>query len=211
MPEFLTAGLDPDFVPYLDGLTLQRNIHKEVVQGTRPDTCILLEHEGVYTAGKRTEDSERPDDGTEVIDVDRGGKITWHGPGQLVGYPIMKLPNPIDVVGYVRWLEQVLIDVCADFGLETERVEGRSGVWAPVAGTHLKIAAIGIRVADHTTMHGFALNCSNSLDPYDTIIACGIKDAGTSTISALTGKLVTPAMAAERVKVRLQDIAKVEI
>lgn len=211
MPEFLTAGLDPDFVPYLDGLALQRTIHKEVVQGTRPDTCILLEHEGVYTAGKRTEDSERPDDGTEVIDVDRGGKITWHGPGQLVGYPIMRLPNPIDVVGYVRWLEQILIDVCADFGLETERVEGRSGVWAPVGGTHLKIAAIGIRVADHTTMHGFALNCSNSLDPYDTIIACGIKDAGTSTISALTGKLVTPAMAAERVKVRLQDIAKVEI
>ena len=211
MPEFLTAGLDPDFVPYLDGLALQRTIHKEVVQGTRPDTCILLEHEGVYTAGKRTEDSERPDDGTEVIDVDRGGKITWHGPGQLVGYPIMRLPNPIDVVGYVRWLEQILIDVCADFGLETERVEGRSGVWAPVGGTHLKIAAIGIRVADHTTMHGFALNCSNSLDPYETIIACGIKDAGTSTISALTGKLVTPAMAAERVKVRLQDIAKVKI
>jgi lipoyl(octanoyl) transferase len=211
VPEFLTAGLDPDFVPYLEGLALQRTIHKEVVQGTRPDTCILLEHEGVYTAGKRTEDSERPDDGTEVIDVDRGGKITWHGPGQLVGYPIMRLPNPIDVVGYVRWLEQILIDVCADFGLETERVEGRSGVWAPVGGTHLKIAAIGIRVADHTTMHGFALNCSNSLDPYDTIIACGIKDAGTSTISALTGKLVTPAMAAERVKARLRDIAKVEL
>ena len=211
MPEYLTAGLDPDFVPYLDGLALQRTIHKEVVQGIRPDTCILLEHEGVYTAGKRTEDSERPNDGTAVIDVDRGGKITWHGPGQLVGYPIMRLPNPIDVVGYVRWLEQVLIDVCADFGLETERVEGRSGVWAPVAGTHLKIAAIGIRVADHTTMHGFALNCSNSLDPYDTIIACGIKDAGTSTISALTGKLVTPAMAAERVMVRLRDIAKVEL
>lgn len=211
MPEFLTAGLDPNFVPYLDGLALQRTIHKEVAQGTRPDTCILLEHEGVYTAGKRTEDSERPNDGTEVIDVDRGGKITWHGPGQLVGYPIMRLPNPIDVVGYVRWLEQVLIDVCAEFGLKTERVEGRSGVWAPVAGTHLKIAAIGIRVADHTTMHGFALNCSNSLDPYETIIACGIKDAGTSTISALTGKLVTPAMAAERVKARLRDIAKVEL
>lgn len=210
MPEFLTAGLDPNFVPYLEGLSLQRTVHKEVAAGIRPDTCILLEHEGVYTAGKRTEDSERPDDGTEVIDVDRGGKITWHGPGQLVGYPIMQLPNPIDVVGYVRWLEQVLIDVCADFGLDTERVEGRSGVWAPVGDTHLKIAAIGIRVADHTTMHGFALNCSNSLDPYDTIIACGIKDAGTSTISALTGKLVTPAMAAERVKMRLRDIAKVE-
>ena len=209
MPEFLTAGLDPDFVPYLDGLSLQRTIHKEVVQGLRPDTCILLEHVSTYTAGKRTEDSERPTDGTQVIDVDRGGKITWHGPGQLVGYPIMRLPNPIDVVGYVRWLEQVLIDVCADFGLATERVEGRSGVWAPLAGTHVKIAAIGIRVAEHTTMHGFALNCSNSLDPYDTIVACGIRDAKTSTISALTGNLVTPAMAAERVKERLLDIAKV--
>ena len=209
MPEFLTAGLDPNFVPYLEGLSLQRAIHKEVAAGMRPDTCILLEHVSTYTAGKRTEDSERPTDGTEVIDVDRGGKITWHGPGQLVGYPIMKLPNPIDVVGYVRWLEQVLIDVCADFGLATERVEGRSGVWAPIAGTHVKIAAIGIRVAEHTTMHGFALNCSNSLEPYDTIIACGIKDASSSTISALTGKLVTPTMAAERVKVRLQDIAKV--
>jgi lipoyl(octanoyl) transferase len=196
-------------VPYLEGLSLQRAIHKEVVQGIRPDTCILLEHVSTYTAGKRTEDSERPIDGTEVIDVDRGGKITWHGPGQLVGYPIMRLPNPIDVVGYVRWLEQVLIDVCADFGLATERVEGRSGVWAPIAGTHVKIAAIGIRVAEHTTMHGFALNCSNSLDPYDTIVACGIKDAATSTISSLTGKLVTPAMAAERVKERLLDIAKV--
>lgn len=210
MPEFLNAGLDPQFVPYLDGLALQRSIHKEVAAGTRPDTCILLEHVGVYTAGKRTEDSERPTDGTEVIDVDRGGKITWHGPGQLVGYPIMKLPDPIDVVGYVRYLEQVLIDVCSDFGLVTERVQGRSGVWAPVGQTHVKIAAIGIRVAEHTTMHGFALNCSNSLEPYETIVACGIKDAGTSTISALTGKLVTPEMAAERVRLRLQDIAKVE-
>lgn len=210
MPEFLNAGLDPQFVPYLDGLALQRSIHKEVAAGTRPDTCILLEHVSIYTAGKRTEDSERPTDGTEVIDVDRGGKITWHGPGQLVGYPIMKLPDPIDVVGYVRYLEQVLIDVCSDFGLVTERVQGRSGVWAPVGQTHVKIAAIGIRVAEHTTMHGFALNCSNSLEPYETIVACGIKDAGTSTISALTGKLVTPEMAAERVRLRLQDIAKVE-
>jgi lipoyl(octanoyl) transferase len=210
VPEFLNAGLDPQFVPYLDGLALQRSIHKEVSAGIRPDTCILLEHVSTYTAGKRTEDSERPTDGTEVIDVDRGGKITWHGPGQLVGYPIMKLPDPIDVVGYVRYLEQVLIDVCGDFGLVTERVQGRSGVWAPVGQTHVKIAAIGIRVAEHTTMHGFALNCSNSLEPYETIVACGIQDAGTSTISALTGKLVTPEMAAERVRLRLQDIAKVE-
>jgi lipoyl(octanoyl) transferase len=122
----------------------------------------------------------------------------------------MRLPDPIDVVGYVRYLEQVLIEVCSDFGLETERVEGRSGVWAPIGNSHVKIAAIGIRVAEHTTMHGFALNCSNSLEPYDHIIACGIKDAATSSISALTGKLITPAMAAERVKLRLSDIAKVE-
>jgi lipoyl(octanoyl) transferase len=171
---------------------------------------LLLEHQAVYTAGKRTEDSERPMDGTEVIDVDRGGKITWHGPGQLVGYPIMKLPDPIDVVGYVRYLEQMLIEVCADFDLFTERVAGRSGVWAPLGETHVKIAAIGIRVAEHTTMHGFALNCSNSLIPYQNIIACGIRDAATSTISELTGRLVTPAMAAERVKLRLRDLAKVE-
>lgn len=210
MPEFKTVGLAPDFVPYLDGLAIQRAIHKEVASGKRADTVILLEHTSVYTAGKRTEDSERPVDGTEVIDVDRGGKITWHGPGQLVGYPIIRLPDPIDVVGYVRFLEQMLIDVCQDFGLATERVEGRSGVWAPVANTHVKVAAIGIRVAEHTTMHGFALNCNNSLDPYETIIACGIKDAGTSSISALTGTNVTPAMAAERVKIRLLDIAKVE-
>jgi lipoyl(octanoyl) transferase len=210
VPEFLNAGLDPQFVPYLDALALQRSIHQEVVSGERGDTCILLEHESTYTAGKRTEDSERPTDGTTVIDVDRGGKITWHGPGQLVGYPIMRLPNPIDVVGYVRYLEQVLIEVCRDFGLETERVEGRSGVWAPVGNTHAKIAAIGIRVAEHTTMHGFALNCSNSLEPYEHIVACGITDAATSSISALTGKLITPAMAAERVKLRLSDIAKVE-
>ena len=210
VPEFLTVGLGPKFVPYLEGLALQREIHKEVASGIRPDTVLLLEHESTYTAGKRTEDSERPVDGTAVIDVDRGGKITWHGPGQLVGYPIMKLPDPIDVVGYVRYLEQVLMDVCADFGLATERVEGRSGVWASVEGSHVKVAAIGIRVADHTTMHGFALNCSNSLEPYETIIACGIADAGTSTISELTGNLVTPAMAAERVKVHLQEIAKVK-
>jgi lipoyl(octanoyl) transferase len=175
----------------------------------RPDTVILLEHSSVYTAGKRTEDSERPDDGTEVIEVDRGGKLTWHGPGQLVGYPIMKLPEPFDVVGYVRFLEQVLIDVCSDFGLATERVAGRSGVWAKVRNEHLKVAAIGIRVSERVAMHGFALNCSNSMEAYEHIVACGIDDAGTSSITELTGNLVTPAMAAERVKIRLTDIAKV--
>lgn len=211
MPEFVNAGLEPDFVSYEDGWALQRAVHSEVAKGTRGDTVLLLEHESVFTAGKRTEDSERPTDGTPVIDVDRGGKITWHGPGQLVGYPIMLLPMPIDVVGYVRWLEQVLIDSIAEFGLVTERVEGRSGVWAPIGDTHVKIAAIGIRVAEHVTMHGFALNCNNSLEPYETIIACGIRDAKTSTISALTGQRVTPAMAAEVIKKHLNQIGKVQL
>jgi lipoyl(octanoyl) transferase len=209
VPEFLVAGLNPNFVDYEEALAFQRSIHREVADGTRPDTVILLEHDSVYTAGKRTEDSERPTDGIRVIDVDRGGKITWHGPGQLVGYPIMMLPNPIDVVGYVRWLEQVLIDTISDFGLKTERVDGRSGVWAPVGEEHVKIAAIGIRVAEHVTMHGFALNCNNSLEPYDSIIACGIRDAATSSISALIGEEITPSMAASTVQKYLKEIGKV--
>lgn len=208
MPEFLVAGLDPDFVSYEGAWDLQREIHREVVNGDRPDTVILLEHESVYTAGKRTENEERPKDGIPVVETDRGGKITWHGPGQLVGYPIMRLPMPIDVVGYVRWLEQVLIDSIAEFGLETERVEGRSGVWHNGPEGFVKIAAIGIRVAEHTTMHGFALNCNNSLAPYEEIIACGIRDAKTSTISELIGKEVTPAMAAEVVKRHLGEIER---
>lgn len=211
MPDFLTAGLSPDFIGYEEGWQLQREIHTRVVAHEIPDTVILLEHSSVFTAGKRTEDSERPVDGTPVIDVDRGGKITWHGPGQLVGYPIMKLPRPIDVVGYVRWLEEVLIKTCAEFGLLTERVEGRSGVWAPLNESHVKVAAIGIRVAEHTTMHGFALNCNNSLDPYETIIACGIRDAKTSTLTELLGREITPAMAAEVVKKHLKEIGKVEL
>lgn len=211
MPEFLNAGLAPHFVDYDAGWELQRQIHAEVASGARPDTVILLEHLPVYTAGKRTEDSERPQDGTPVIDVDRGGKITWHGPGQLIGYPIMQLPRPIDVVGYVRWLEQVLIDSIAEFGLFTERVEGRSGVWAPLDGTHVKVAAIGIRVADHTTMHGFALNCNNSLQPYETIVACGIRDATVSTLSTLLNREITPQMAAEVIQKHLKEIGKVTL
>jgi lipoyl(octanoyl) transferase len=209
MPIFETLGLAPNFVDYQKAWDIQREVHAQVVSGERPNTVLLLEHDGVYTAGKRTEDEERPVDGTPVIDVDRGGKITWHGPGQLVGYPIMRLPEPIDVVGYVRWLEQVLIDSIAEFGLQTERVEGRSGVWAPVGDTHVKIAAIGIRVAEKVTMHGFALNCNNSLEAYETIIACGIKDAETSTISKLLNREVTPAMAAEVIQRRLVEIEKV--
>ena len=208
MPAFEVVGLSPNFVDYRHAWELQRAVHADVVSGVREDTVLLLEHDSVYTAGKRTEDEERPEDGTPVIDVDRGGKITWHGPGQLVGYPIMKLPDPIDVVGYVRWLEQVLIDSIAEFGLKTERVEGRSGVWAPVGDTHVKIAAIGIRVAEKVTMHGFALNCNNSLNPYETIIACGIKDAATSTISELLQVNITPAMAADVIQRRLTEIGK---
>ncbi|MEY4060483.1 MAG: hypothetical protein RIQ31_145 [Actinomycetota bacterium] len=209
MPEFLIAGLDPKFIGYEDAWEFQREIHSKVASGELPDTVILLEHSSVFTAGKRTEDSERPTDGTPVIDVDRGGKITWHGPGQLVGYPIMQLPRPIDVVGYVRWLEQVLIESIREFGLETVRVEGRSGVWAPVGDTFVKVAAIGIRVADHTTMHGFALNCNNSLEPYDTIVACGIRDAKTSTLTELLGREITTAMAAEVIQKNLKEIGKV--
>jgi len=208
MPAFEVVGLSPNYVDYLQAWELQRAVHADVVSGAREDTVLLLEHDSVYTAGKRTEDEERPEDGTPVIDVDRGGKITWHGPGQLVGYPIMKLPDPIDVVGYVRWLEQVLIDSIAEFGLKTERVEGRSGVWAPVGDTHVKIAAIGIRVAEKVTMHGFALNCNNSLNPYETIIACGIKDAATSTMSELLQQNITPQMAAEVIQRRLIEIGK---
>jgi lipoyl(octanoyl) transferase len=211
MPNFEVLGLAPNYVDYQRAWDIQRQVHAQVVSGARPNTVLLLEHDGVYTAGKRTEDEERPVDGTPVIDVDRGGKITWHGPGQLVGYPIMRLPDPIDVVGYVRWLEQVLIDSIGELGLYTERVEGRSGVWAPVGEAHVKIAAIGIRVAEKVTMHGFALNCNNSLDPYETIIACGIKDAATSTISELLKRDVTPAMAAEVIQRRLIEIERVLI
>lgn len=211
MPEFITVGLDPDFVGYEQGWQIQREIHEEVSSGKRPNTVLLLEHSPVYTAGKRTDDVELPKDGTPVIEVDRGGKITWHGPGQLVGYPIMQLPRPIDVVGYVRWLEQVLIDTVAEFGVSATRVEGRSGVWVRQGDAFVKIAAIGIRVSEHTTMHGFALNCNNSLLPYETIIACGIADAKTSTLAELTGKDITPAMAAEVVKRHLGEISKVQL
>jgi lipoyl(octanoyl) transferase len=182
-------------VPYLEALELQRAIHRDVVSGDRPDTLLLLEHPSVYTAGKRTEDFERPADGTPVIDVDRGGKITWHGPGQLVGYPILRLPEPVDVVGHVRRLESLLIDVLAELGVDAGRVDGRSGVWmrgpGPVGAE--KIAAIGVRVAEGVTMHGFALNCSNSLEPYTKIVACGIADAGVTTVSRELGREVNPA------------------
>jgi lipoyl(octanoyl) transferase len=187
--DIVVTGLSANSVPYLDALDLQRSVHADVVAGRAPDTVLLLEHPSVYTAGKRTEASERPFDGTPVIDVDRGGKITWHGPGQLVGYPIVRLPDPIDVVAYVRRLEGVLITVLETLGIEAARVDGRSGVW--LRGTD-KIAAIGIRVAEGVTMHGFSLNCSNSFDAYEQIVACGLADAGVTSISRELGRTVTP-------------------
>ena len=193
MLDFVVAGLSANSVPYVEGLELQRAVHRSVVSGERPDTVIFLEHPSVYTAGKRTAPEERPTNGTPVIDADRGGKITWHGPGQLVGYPVIRLREPVDVVGYVRLLEGILIDALLGFGIAAGRVAGRSGVWVGPVGEEDKIAAIGIRVAEGVTMHGFALNCNNSLEPYDHIIACGIRDAGVTTIARLVGHDVHPA------------------
>ena len=177
----IRAGL----VPYEQAWARQREIHAAVADGDSPDTVLLLEHPSVYTAGKRTEPWERPADGTPVIDVDRGGKITWHGPGQLVGYPILRLPDPIDVVAYVRRVEDLLIDVCAEFGVAAGRVEGRSGAWVRADGRGIdrKIGAIGIRVSRGVTLHGFALNCDPDLRFFDTFVPCGISDAGVTSLS----------------------------
>jgi lipoyl(octanoyl) transferase len=187
MLDILTPGFAPEYVPYTVGWDLQRRVHADVVDGTRPDTLILLEHEAVYTAGKRTESHERPQDGTPVVDVDRGGKITWHGPGQLVGYPILRLPEPMDVVAHVRRLERILIDVLAPLGVDGYQVEGRSGVWVRRPLSEDKVAAIGVRVQQGVTMHGFAINCDNSLAGFRGIIPCGITDAGVTTMSEVTG------------------------
>jgi len=188
-----TIGLAPTFVPYVDGWELQRRLHGEIVAGARPDTLLLLEHEPVFTAGARTARHERPTDGTPVIDVDRGGKITWHGPGQLVGYPLVRLAEPVDVVAHVRRLEAVLIEVLRAFDVEGYRVEGRSGVWVRRPLSEDKIAAIGVRVQRGVTMHGFALNCDNSLLPFSQIVPCGISDAGVTTLSEIAGADISPA------------------
>lgn len=188
-PSVVRLGFGPPlgdgYVDYLGAWTRQQQVHGEVVAGRTHDTVLLLEHFPVYTAGKRTNTWERPTDGTPVVDVDRGGRITWHGPGQIVGYPILRLPDPVDVVAYVRRIEQLLIDVCADFDVPTVRVEGRSGVWldADEHGPQRKVGAIGVRVARGVTMHGFSLNVDNSLDAYHVIVPCGIEDAGVTTLS----------------------------
>ena len=189
---FETLGEQP--VDYLEAWQRQREVHARVVEGG-PDTVLLLEHSPVYTAGKRTEPHERPSDGTPVIEVDRGGKITFHGPGQLVGYPIVTLPDHVLVVDYVRRVEEALIAVCADLGLDTARVPGRSGVWlqATADRPERKIAAIGIRVSRGVTMHGFALNCDVDLSWYERFVPCGIADAGVTSLSEELGRDVTVA------------------
>jgi lipoyl(octanoyl) transferase len=205
-PEFLDLGLGSEYVDYRAAWDLQRAIHAEVSAGTRPDTVLLLEHSSVYTAGKRTEPQERPLDGTPVIDVDRGGKITWHGPGQLVGYPIVRLPESVLVVDYVRRLEEAMIAMFADYGLNTGRIRGRSGVW--LAGdaerVERKIAAIGIRVAAGTTMHGFAINVDPDLRWFDRIIPCGLTGVGVTSMAAELGRHLTVNEAAHTLRPHLQ-------
>ena len=190
--DFRIAGLGADAVDYVAAWDVQRDVHAAVVAGESPDTVLLLEHPPVFTAGKRTEAHERPADpgGAAVIDVDRGGKITFHGPGQLVGYPIVRLPEHVKVVDYVRRIEEALIAVCADFGVTTARVPGRSGVWlrADDRGPERKIAAIGLRVSRGVAMHGFALNCDVDLGWYDRFVPCGIADAGVTSLSVELGR-----------------------
>jgi lipoyl(octanoyl) transferase len=186
---------DIDTIDYLRAWDVQRELATARADGAGRDTLLLLEHPSVYTAGKRTSPEDRPTDGTPVIDVDRGGKITWHGPGQLVGYPIVRLADPVDVVDYVRRIEEALIVVCERLGLATGRVDGRSGVWLPADGERpeRKIAAIGIRVQRGVTMHGFEINCNADLTAFDRIVPCGIRDAGVTSLSAELGREVTVA------------------
>jgi lipoyl(octanoyl) transferase len=200
-----------DAIDYSAAWDIQRQLHERRVAGDIPDTCLLLEHQPVYTAGKRTSPFDRPvgDPGAPVIDVDRGGKITWHGPGQLVGYPIVALDEPLDVVSYVRLIEDAMIGTCAAFGVTADRVDGRSGAWLRGDGRgrpDRKIAALGIRVARGVTMHGFALNCDCDLSWYDRIVPCGISDAAVTSLSAEAGRRIT---VADVLPVVEQELARV--
>ena len=192
--QFTEVGFAPNFIDYQGAWEQQRAIHAAVVAGVSPNTALLLEHAAVYTAGKRTEDHERPFDGTPVVNVDRGGKLTWHGPGQLVMYPIVRLTDAHSIRAYVHALEEIIIEVLSHFGVAGVRVGGRAGIWllADETGPDRKIAAIGIRVHEGVTMHGIAINANNSLAPYSQIIACGIQDAGTTTLAAETGQDISP-------------------
>lgn len=202
-------GLGSSLQPYLAAWDVQRKLHAQRVADEAPDTVLLLEHEAVFTAGRRTEPLERPMPGTtrgaDVVDVDRGGKITWHGPGQLVGYPVIRLPEPLDVVAFVRRIEGLLIGVCADLGVHAERVAGRSGVWVPAdeRGGERKVAAIGIRVSRGVTMHGFAINADCDLSWFGAIVPCGIADAGVTSLSAELGRDVTVLEVADLVEARI--------
>lgn len=202
------VGFGEAAVDYQEAWELQRRLHADVVAGRAADTVLLLEHTPVYTAGRRTEPFERPFDGTPVVDVDRGGKITWHGPGQLVGYPIVRLPQPMAVVDHVRRIEAMLIEVCAELGVTAMQVKGRSGVWVPAdeRGPDRKVAAIGIRVTEGVTMHGFALNCDNDLAWFDRIVPCGITDAEVTTLSRELGRDVPVAEALPVVEGLLERI-----
>ena len=228
---FVRAGFGGGALPYEQALEMQRELHARRAGAEIPDTCLLLEHQPVYTAGRRTSPLDRPvgDPGAPVIEVDRGGKITWHGPGQLVGYPILALDEPIDVISYVRAIEEALIRTCGDFGLLTTRIPGRSGVWIPAgqdrkimagqdreivagqdreipAGQDRKVAAIGIRVARGVTMHGFALNCDNDLSWFDRIVPCGIRDATVTSLSAETGRTVSVPAVLDSVERHLAEV-----
>jgi lipoyl(octanoyl) transferase len=183
-PHLLPLDLGERRIPYQEGYEVQRRLHAQVVSGEAPPTVLLLEHEAVYTAGRRTQPGDLPPAGIPVVDVDRGGRITWHGPGQVVAYPIVRLGTPVDVVAYVRLLEEALMATCADVGLPTARIPGRSGVWVASDGAERKIAAIGVRVARGVTMHGVALNVDCDLAAYSAIVPCGIPDAGVTSLAA---------------------------
>jgi lipoyl(octanoyl) transferase len=207
---FREDGFGAEAVDYLTAWETQRELHDQVVTGARPDTVWLLEHPPVFTAGKRTAPADRPADpgSARVIDVDRGGMVTFHGPGQLVGYPIVRLPDHVKVVDYVRRVEEALIGVCGDLGLATARVPGRSGVWLRADGLRpeRKIAALGIRVSRGVTMHGFALNCDVDLSWYDRFVPCGISDAGVTSLSTELGRDVTVTEVLPAVRRHLTDL-----
>ena len=214
-PAQITAEITVDHIGLIDyeqALVLQREIHAEVVSKVRANTVLLLEHPSVYTAGKRTQSFELPNDGTPVVNVDRGGRITWHGPGQLVGYPIVRLLKPTELVGFVRTLEEALIKACEEIGVTAARVDGRSGVWVCDSKGDRKIAAIGIRVASGVTMHGFALNICPDLAHFGRIVPCGINDATVTSIEKELGRAVNVAEITPIVeKYLLEALGKVSI
>jgi len=206
--EFERVGLGSKFVPYMEAWDYQIQLHDAVAADEQSPRVLFLEHEAVYTAGKRTEPEDLPLDGTPVVDVDRGGKLTWHGPGQLVGYPIVKLRKMSAIRLYVETIEEALINVVSDMGIPTAQIKGRSGVWVPGKDGEQdrKIAAIGLRISHGVTMHGFALNCNNDLGAYEQIIPCGITDAGVTSISAELGRTVTPEDVVDRVQTELERL-----